>query len=347
MPTTDVLREPMTGSCAWQGGVLSRSDDWIYRLSDAEIAELDTAMRAGLARGIPLLDVTREDFPLPTLTPVLEQMTDELENGRGFVLVKGLPADRYSEVQASRMYWGLGQHLGMPVSQNAAGDLLGHVRDTGRSIRDPSVRGYQTKVRLPYHTDGSDVVGLLCFRPARSGGLSTIVSSSAVYNEVLRRRPDLVDRMYEPFYFDRREEHREGEDPFYATPLVTFYEGKLSMRYIRGFIESAQRHAAVPRLTDQDIELFDLIDQIANAEEFRLDMDFEVGDMQFLNNYVIMHSRTNYEDFEEHAHKRHLLRLWLTLRQGRALPESFARGSASTNGSGGRGGVPPRVPLNV
>jgi hypothetical protein len=175
----------------------------------------------------------------------------------------------------------MGQHLGLPVSQNAAGDLLGHVRDTGRSIADPSVRGYQTRIRLAYHTDGSDVVGLLCFRPAKSGGLSSIVSSTTVYNEVLRRRPDLIELMYEPFYYDRREEQGPGEDPWYTSAIACYLGGKLSVRYIRGFIESAQRFAELPRLTVQQRELLDVIDAVANDPDVELRMDFEPGDMQF------------------------------------------------------------------
>lgn len=267
---TTMLREPDTGPAAWTGAEMRASDEWIHRLSDAEIGELDAALASVKSNRLGLYDVTLEDFPLPTLSPVIDQWVHDLEDGRGFILVKGLPIDRYSEADASTIYWGIGQHMGLPVSQNAAGDLLGHVRDTGRSIADPSVRGYQTRIRLPYHTDGSDVVGLLCFRPAKSGGLSSIVSSTTVFNEVVWRRPDLVELMYEPFFYDRREEQAPGEEPWYQSPIASYVDDKLSIRYIRGFIESAQRFPEVPRLTDRQRELLDLVDSITMDPDVEL-----------------------------------------------------------------------------
>lgn len=339
----EVLSEELQAPCAWQGAAMRRVDDWRYQLSGDDIAELEAAGERARQSGLPLEQVSVEDFPLPRLGEVARGWADELENGRGFLLVKGIPVERYSEQDAALLFWGIGLHMGTPVSQNASGDLLGHVRDTGRSIRDPSVRGYQTRVRLPYHTDGSDVVGLLCLRPALSGGISTIVSSTHLYNEVVRRRPDLIDVFYEPFYFDRREEQQPGEEPWYATRLACYRQGKLSMRYIRGFIESAQRFPEIPRLSTRQLELLDLIDSVANDPDNYLDMDFEPGDMQFVSNYTIMHSRTNYEDHPEPALKRHLLRLWLTLPEGRELDPDFGRGMSSTAGRG-RGGVTPRVP---
>lgn len=338
-----MLREPSVSRAAWTGAEMRSSDEWIHRLTDAEVDELEAALAAVKSKGVGLYDVTREDFPLPTLSPVIQGWVHDLEDGRGFLLVKGLPIDRYSESDASTIYWGIGQHMGLPVSQNAAGDLLGHVRDTGRSIADPSVRGYQTRIRLPYHTDGSDVVGLLCFRPARSGGLSSIVSSSTVFNEVVRRRPDLVDVMYEAFFYDRREEQAPGQDPWYTSPIASYVDGRLSVRYIRGFIETAQRFPEVPRITDRQRELLDLIDAITMDPDVELLMDFEPDDMQFVNDYVILHSRTDYADFEEPERKRHLLRLWLTLREGRRLAPDFARGMGAVDERGGRGGVTSTV----
>lgn len=338
------LTETTSSPAAWTGAEMRVTDEWIHRLSEPEVAELEAALARVKAQGIELASVTREHFVLPTLSPIIDRWVHDLEDGRGFLLVKGLPIDRYSEQDVSTIYWGIGQHMGVPVSQNATGDLLGHVRDTGRSIADPSVRGYQTRIRLPYHTDGSDVVGLLCFRPARSGGLSSIVSSTTVFNEVVRRRADLVDLMYEPFFYDRREEQSPGEEPWYASPIACYVDGKLSVRYIRGFIESAQRFPEVPRLTERQRELLDVIDAITMDPEVELLMDFEPGDMQFVNNYVILHSRTDYEDFEEPERKRHLLRLWLTLREGRRLDPHFGRGMGELDERGGRGGVRPIVP---
>ncbi|WP_406383826.1 TauD/TfdA family dioxygenase [Streptomyces sp. NBC_01618] len=312
----NVLRRPCTGPAVWKGPDLIDSGEWVLRLSPAQIDELEAALRAVRERSVPLLKVTAGDFPLPTLAGELARIADVLENGRGFVLVKRIPVERYSQAAASTIFWGVGRHLGMPVSQNASGHMLGHARDTGRSLADPGTRGYQTRARLPFHTDGSDVLGLLCLRAARSGARTAVVSSAAVHNAVLARRPDLVDRLYRTHFLDRREEQAPDELPYTAVPLVSWSRGRGSMRYNRCYLESAQRFPDVPRLDPADVELFDLVDALAASSEFRLDVDFEVGDLLFVNNHTVLHSRTEYEDFTEPDLKRHLLRLWLALRQG-------------------------------
>lgn len=200
----NVLRRPCAGPAVWKGPDLVNSTEWVLRLSPAWTGELDAALRSVRERGLPLLKVTADDFPLPTLAGELARLSEELENGRGFVLVKRIPVERYGRAAASTVFWGLGQHLGIPVSQNAAGHMLGHARDTGATMADPATRGYQTRARLPFHTDGSDVLGLLCLRAARTGARTAVVSSAAVYNAVLARRPDLVERLYRTHFLDRR-----------------------------------------------------------------------------------------------------------------------------------------------
>lgn len=338
----DVLDHPCTGPAVWQGPSLAGSEEWVLRLSPAQIDEIEAALRAVRERGIPLLKVRAGDFPLPTLARELQRLADVLETGRGFVLVKGIPVERYSQAAASTVFWGLGQHLGVPVSQNAAGHMLGHARDTGRTMTAPSTRGYQTREPLPFHTDGSDVLGLLCLRAARSGARISLVSSAAVYNAVLARRPDLIERLYRTHFLDRREEHGPGQRPYYAVPLAVWYEGKLSLRYNRCYLESAQRFPEVPRLEPADVELFDLIDELAASPDLRLDIGFEAGDVLLVDNHAVLHSRTAYEDFAEPARKRHVLRLWLALRQGRVLPPGFWGDLHGTGGSSGRGGIAPR-----
>ncbi|MEU1784825.1 TauD/TfdA family dioxygenase [Streptomyces sparsogenes] len=339
---TNVLRRPCTGPAVWTGPDLAGSDEWILRLSPAQLDELDDTLRAVRERGVPLLKVSAGDFPLRTLAKELERIADVLENGRGFVLVKRIPVERYGQAGTSTLFWGLGQHLGVPVSQNAAGHMLGHVRDTGRTLADPATRGYQTRERIPFHNDGSDVLGLLCLRTARCGARTSLVSSAAVYNSVLARRPDLVERLYRSHFLDRREEHAPGERPYAAVPLAAWHAGKLSMRYHRTYLESAQRFPDVPRLAPADVELFDLVDELAESPGLRLDIDFEVGDLLLLNNHAVLHSRTEYEDFDEPELKRHVLRLWLTLRQGRELPPGFWGDMRGRDGGPGRGGVSPR-----
>ncbi len=337
--TTGTLRTLVDSPAAWYGRDLQHRSDWVEQLTPAEITELLAAVASIAQRGITLLEMQRDDFVLPTLGARLQTLAVELDRGRGFWLLRGLPVAEMSQHDAAVAYWGIGLHLGVPVSQNSRGHLLGHVTDEGLDIRDPGTRGYQTRVRLPYHTDSSDTVGLLCLQPSKSGGLSSVVSSTTVFNETLIRRPDLAHLWFEDWYYDRRNEERPGEAPYFTSPLACWHDGLLSVRYIRGFLDSAQRHDAVPRRTDDETEFLDLIDTISTEDGVALQMDFRPGDIQFLCNYSMLHSRTDYDDWPEPERKRHLLRLWISLDDGRPLPEHFGRGV--TPELAGRGGIPP------
>lgn len=307
--TSDVSLHPS----AWRGADLARRRDWIHELTDAEVGELQDAVTAVRRAGLPLTDLRPEDVPLPSLAAVIDGWADHLDAGRGFVLVRGLPVDAVGEESTSIAYMVLGVHLGVPLSQNTAGDLLGHVRDDGSDPDDPTVRRYRTRLAQPFHVDGSDVVGLLCLQPAKSGGLSQIVSSVTVYDEVARRRPDLEPLLHQPWYFDRYGEERPGERPWFAAPIVSGLPERFRFLYLRWYIDKAQTHADVPRLTTAQGELLDLIDGLAHDPELHLDMDFVPGDIQLLANRTILHSRTAYDDDDDPDRRRHLLRLWLTL----------------------------------
>ncbi len=321
-PMNETRTRPVESPAVWTGPEMAARRDWIHVLSAAEIADLDAAVAHARASGKPLERLERQDFPLGALAGSAERWLDVLESGRGFLLVRGVPVARYDERDATLAYWGLGLHLGRPVSQNAAGDLLGHVRDVGLEQRDPSVRLYKTRERLGFHTDGADLIGLLCLRPSKSGGTSRIASSAAIYNEILRRRPDLVPALYEPFPFDRNGEEPPGQPPYFTIPLCRTRDGWLRMFYIGWYIRDSQRHPSAPRLSPAQREVIDLIDEIAADPAIHLDMEFRAGDIQWLKNSVILHARTEYEDFAEPERKRHLLRLWLTSR--RAFADSDA-----------------------
>jgi hypothetical protein len=337
-----LLTEPRTSRidspAAWYGRDLQNTDTWIEQLSSAAVDEVLAAVAAVEQQGITLLEMKRADFILPTLAERLQHLAVELDRGRGFWLMRGLPIESMSQHDAAVAYWGIGLHLGVPVSQNSRGHLLGHVTDEGVDIKDPGSRGYQTRVRLPYHTDSSDTVGLLCLRPSKSGGLSSLASSTTVFNEVLARRPDLAHLWFQNWYYDRRNEQRAGEDPFFTTPLAVWHEDMLSIRYVRSFLDSATRHDEVPPRTEEEAEFLDLVDEITVEDGIALHMDFQPGDIQFVCNYTTMHSRTAYEDWPEPDRKRHLLRLWISLDDGRPLPKEFGRGI--TAGLAGRGGIP-------
>ena len=321
------MRRLIEGPSAWTGAEMrKRESEWTYRLSPSEVAEIEAALKAVRARGLDIADIRRDDFPLPTLGPVLERLRAEVLDGRGFVLLRGMPVEDRPIAESATAYWGVGTYFGSARSQNAKGHLLGHVYDLGgSSATDPTVRSYATAERQNFHIDRCDVVALLCLRRAKSGGLSAIVSSMALHNVMAERRPDLLERLYQPFPVDRRGEVPEGKAPFYEAPVFNEYAGTLSVLYSRLHIGSAQRFPEARRLTAEDFEALDMLGELAGDPELRLDMTFMPGDIQFLHNHTILHARTGYEDWPEVERKRHLLRLWLAPPGARATAAGVRR----------------------
>ena len=308
------------GRSAWKGAEIQHDRTWRLELHDGHREEVLRALAQ--VDGMQFTEVTRKSFPLPTLGPILDDVVDELVDGRGFVLIAGTPVEGLGEADVMRMYYGLGQHLGIPVPQNDAGETLVHVRDEGLDMGNPVVRAYQTSARLDYHSDSADVVGLLCIRPAKEGGVSTVVSAAAVFNEAARRRPDLVPVLMEPWWWDRRKP--DLATSFFQCRIFGVEADTVTSYYGRSYIESATRGPNVPELTDQQMAALDLVDSIANEPEFVLPMDFRPGDIQFLNNYKVWHARTAYVDHPEPERRRDLYRLWLTVRRELDLPPDFA-----------------------
>jgi len=340
------LPPPVRAASAWYGPEMAASDAWVRPFSPAEIGEIDAAVDAAIATGRRLIDVRQADFPLPTLAARLLEIRREVLEGRGFVLLRGLPVEHWPRERTAMAYWGLGAHLGAARSQNAQGHLLGHVRDMGLSTDDPRVRIYQTRERQNFHTDSCDIVGLLCLKTARRGGLSAIVSSMTIYNEMRRRVPDLLRLLFDPLATDRRGEVPAGQQPYYMMPVFHWHLGYLSAVYTRPYINSAQRNFPdAPRLSARHVEVLDLFDTLANDPALNLTMSFQPGDIQFLHNHTMLHDRTAYEDSPDPAEKRHLLRLWLAAPDARPLPEAYAAWYGSIE-IGNRGGitVPGSVP---
>jgi Taurine catabolism dioxygenase TauD, TfdA family len=328
------------GLAAWRGVDFRNRDDFACQLSDADITEIETAVQAVIQGGVAHIAIDRDNFHLPRLGNRFLRMRDEvLLRGRGFIVVRGLPVARYSMEQAAAAFLGIGAYFGRPVSQNGKGHILGHVKDLGRSIDDPTARIYQTTHRQTFHTDSADIVALLCLKTAKTGGLSRIVSSICLYNEMFLRRPDLAAVLFEPLPFDRRGEVPAGRKGFYETPIFNWYADHLSVIYgNRYYIESSQRFPDAPRLTAKQIEALDLFDALANDPSNYLDIEFKPGDVQLIHNHVILHDRTDYEDWPEPERKRHLLRLWLCPPNGRPLPSVFADRYGGTE-VGNRGGI--------
>lgn len=304
-----VLREPCRA--AWKPADLGA--EWRFELSPVHLDEIECALRSVRRYGISLLNLTRERFPLSSLGFELERIARALEDGPGFAVLKGLPVNRYDVAEINTVFWGIAQHLGVPVSQDAYG------RKLTRTRAEPELR-----------TGGSDVVALL------GSGRSTAVSSAALYNEVLRRDPALVERMYRRFRFDRWGEQLPGEPPYRMLPLACWCEGRLSFRYARRDIESAQRFPGADGLEPADVALFDLIDELANSPEFRFGIDAEPGDVQLFNNYSVLHAHSGPGTAELPR------RLWLTIHDGRWLPPGFTWWTGGYGAPRGRGGVEPR-----
>jgi len=309
---------------AWRGPEMAaRPERWTWELTAGQLAELDDAVIRLDATGRDIVGMAAADAPMPALADGLSALRRDLMHGVGFGVIRGVPVERYTLRQSAIAFWALGAHLGEPVSQNAGGHALGHVRDLGFDYNKPSARGYQTAQRLPFHTDPSDVVGLLCLRAAKSGGASSLVSSVTLYNAIAERRPDVARLLLQPTYRDRRDEVPEGRKPWYPMPVVNVHEGRLFVSYVRSVIRKAQRFPEVPRLTPELDAALDYLDSLAGDPAFRLDIDFAPGDVQFLCNYTNLHSRAQYEDWDEPDRKRHLLRLWLAIPGAPAVPAPY------------------------
>lgn len=322
---------PYEHPSVWTGAQIARRDDWMVRLTEADNRELREAMAVAKSRGAAIPSLAKEDFPLPRVGPMLRALREEIVDGRGFALIRGLAIDDLPVQDAALVYWGIGSHMGRGRAQNAQGDILGHVTDLGLDFRaDNNVRGYQTRQRLPFHNDTTDIVALMCLSPARHGGLSRIVSSTAIHNEVLSRRPDLFEVLCAPMCIDRRGEGDPGRKPYYTGATFERLGERLFCRYNRTYIESAQRFPEVPRLDAKQIEALDLVDELCNDPDMHLDMTLARGDMQFVNNYTVLHSRTDYEDWPERERRRYLLRLWLDTGLVAERPASYADRDADT-----------------
>lgn len=338
MNIAETDRQPVRSPAVWHASDLSDTSEWAIAFTDDERDEIVDASRRAARGGATVATVTAGDFPLPTLAPKIDAWAGELASGRGFVMLRRFPVDRLTALEVEVGYVGFGAHLGTPVAQDPRGTLLGHVRDERVPRNSPAVRLYRTSERQDFHTDAADLVGLLCLRPAASGGESKIVSSFAVYNEMLARRPDLVDVLYQPLYWDWNDEQPEGEQPFFGLPTFADIDGMPRITYIGWYIHDAQRHAETPRLTPAQREAMDFLEATANDPRFWVAIDFWPGDLQLLNNARIMHCREAYTDGEDAGHQRHLLRLWLVAHQFATVESSMRCGIPRR----GRAGARPR-----
>jgi hypothetical protein len=314
----------VTDPAAWRGEDMARHRDWVITLDEARVAELDAALDAVEAKGIDAADIRREDFPLPGFSGLREAILGALEGGRGFVLLRGLPVERWGEARSRRALFGIGTQLGWAEPQDGAGNRIHDVRDIGRKFgSDDSIRYFQTNQAIEFHNDGADTFALCCLHAGRSGGLSRLVSAVELFNEIARRRPDLAAVLQEPFHFDARGQHPDG-NRCQVIPVYTFAEGAISIVAKSNYIYSAQRFEDVPRLSDAQREALDLLAAIPEEPGMALEFRLEAGDTLIASNHVTLHGRTAFTDESAIAPPRHMLRLWLTIPNGRPLPAHYA-----------------------
>ena len=323
---TEILTEPVSAPNVWRGDELADASRWIIRFTEEDFADFERALaHVSRKHRKDVSEIRAEDFPLPHFQQRIDDIVDRLEHGLGLVLLRGLPIyDRFSADEAAIIYWGMGRHMGNLVPQNRKGDLVGQVRDLGR--RGPYERAYATNEDLGFHTDSTDFVGLMCLRPALYGGESFVASSGLLYNFVVREHPEYLPILGKNFPTDWRSEEPPGSPGWYLEPLYSYFGGALSATVRTGQAMSAMRFPDVPRLSADEVSCFMYFDSLAKRPGVALGMQLQTGDLQFINNFVTVHTRTAFvDDAEDPARQRHLLRLWISRPEaGRPLCPEYA-----------------------
>ena len=312
---------PVTDPAGWSASDLTADEDWIYEPSIIELGEVLAAVAEVERRGLDILEMKGEDFDMPRFDVALGALLDELLNGRGFVVIRGLPVDELGKARSAAALWGIGTRFGRALSQNRKGHMLGHVKDFGGDYADANVRGYQTSAEMSFHSDQCDYVALLCMQPSRTGGRSRIASTVSIYNEMLKECPELARELIAEFHQTRHGEVPPGEKPWYKLPVFSFHEGYFSARGAGVHALKAQSLPGVPPFNARQLAAFDAFQDLARRLSF--DIEFRPGDIQILHNHLMVHTRTAFEDWPEPERKRHLMRLWLTDWEGRPLVPGF------------------------
>ncbi len=330
--------------CAWYSAELEKDRSWIWVMQPEHIEELDAALRLSKENGLAEQEVTKDNFPLSGFAKELDRLGDELEYGYGVVLMRGFPVDRYSHEDIRRIYWGIGAHIGNAESQNIKGELMQEITDLGFDYRKSEHRGSMTSALLRPHCDITDIVGLLCVRTAKSGGESTVRSSMTIYNEVLDKHPEYLPALHRGFHYELDGKGPAGapDEVTHRVPVYSWHEGHIACRFNQKAIEAGATKSG-SGLDALEQEAIDFIGGAAIRPDIELSMTFEPGDIQWLNNYVILHARSGFTDYEDPAKRRLLYRLWLNYSKARPLDDAFANKALS----GPRKGVIKRNPTYV
>jgi len=324
---------------AWTVDQLNDNTGWIFMLDERAGRDLAEAVRRAAVPNRSLFDYRRDEFDLGSAWPVIAAALREVRDGTGFAILRGLPRAALNEAEFQLLTWAIGLHTGVARPQGKASHFISGVRDVGTVYRSSGGRGYSSNADLDFHTDGADVVLLTCYNVARSGGESRVSSSVTAHDIISQERPDLAELLHQPFHFSRQQEQAPDEGPFYPNPIYDERDGLLFSKWNRNRLRSAQAIEGVPPLTLRQHEALDLLDDILRRPSVMYSMYLKPGDMQILNNHVTLHSRTEFEDFEEPERKRCLFRLWLAPPDGVALPESWLPAYRSVAPGSVRGGI--------
>jgi alpha-ketoglutarate-dependent taurine dioxygenase len=330
------------GAAAWRGEELFARSDWFHELDAVELAEIDRAVQQ-----FHSTDSSGNDLPklaLPKLAARLKRIQDSLEHGSGAVMIRGLPSERYSRAMLEQLFLGICSEIGTPISQSAAGERIFSVRDEGYAQSDPRARGPNTAKKLSFHTDRCDVIAFLCLRQAKSGGENQLVSSVSLYNEMSKRRPDLLKILLQPFLYQRHNVDQGNESAYTQQPIFSIYQGHFAANLLRVLIERAYASSETPEMTAEQREALDELERLAEDPGLHVTFAQQPGDMLFLNNWVTFHRRHEFEDHAQLELRRHLLRVWLSVPNSRPLHPLFAGNYGATQAGAIRGGMKQMKP---
>jgi hypothetical protein len=324
---------------AWTVDDLRANSGWIFEIDDRGRRDLVAAIRRAADSAKALLDYRRDDFDLGSAWPVIAASLREVRDGTGFAILRGMPREGLTAEEFELLTWAIGLHTGVARPQGKASQFLSAVRDAGVVYRTGKGRGYSSNADLDFHTDSADIVLLTCYNVARSGGMSMVSSSVTAHEVIASERPDLAELLHQPLYFSRQQEQAPDEAPFYPNPVFDERDGLLFSKWNRNRLRSAQAIEGVPALSPAQFDALDLLDDVLRRPSVMYSMHLRPGDMQILNNHVTLHSRTEFEDFEDPALKRCLFRLWLAPPDGVALPESWRPAYRAVEPGTVRGGI--------
>ena len=313
------MREPINHPCVWKGSQLEQSPHW------NDVFRRDW--------------ITSDGGISPAFKDFLLQVQHELEVGRGAVLLKNFPVEEFDDNALSEIFLKIGSVVGTPVSQSAKGERVFSVRNEGFTEDDPRARGPNTKKKLSFHTDRCDVIAFLCVKQAKSGGENQVVSSAAIFNEILDTRPDLIDVLCQPFFYQRHNVDAANAKPYTLQPIFSYFKGYFASNFLRVLIERAYQSNDVPKMTALQREALDYLEAVAARPNMHFEFRQNRGDILFLNNWVTYHRRTEFEDFDDIQMRRHLLRIWLSVPNSRPVDPMFSGNYGATNAGAVRGGM--------